>query len=84
MSRFHPFVLLLTLGLAACNSSSTPGPDPAETAFFGAQPEFGAARLRSAIEVTPVHVTEAVNKGGRVITVRNPAEDIRQDKVGRP
>ncbi|WP_019588400.1 C1 family peptidase [Deinococcus apachensis] len=79
MSRLHPLLILLTLGLAACGSSGggnpPPGDDPAQTAFFKSQPEFGAAAPSGSETVTPAQFMEAVRSGGTVITAQTLADE---------
>ncbi|EYB67238.1 hypothetical protein DEIPH_ctg046orf0037 [Deinococcus phoenicis] len=80
MSKLHPLLLLLTLGLAACGSSGPAGgDDPAQTAFFKAQPEFGAAVPPGSEPVTPAQFMEAVKNGGKVIT----AQDLANEKAAQ-
>lgn len=74
MSKFHPFLLLLTLGLAACGTTGTT-PDPGQTAFFKAQPEFGGAAPAGLPTLTPAEFMAAVQAGGQVITAQTLADE---------
>ena len=78
MSKLHPLLLLLTLTLAACGSSGStpPGDDPAQTAFFKAQPEFGGTAPAGSETVTPAQFMEAVNSGGKVATAQDLADEL--------
>lgn len=84
MSKLHPLLMLLTLGLAACGSSGgggnpPPGDDPAQTAFFRSQPEFGGPAPSGSETVTPAQFMEAVKNGGQVIT----AQDLAREKAAQ-
>ncbi len=82
--RLHPLLIALTLALAACGPSggTTPPPgDDGTTAFFKAQPEFGAAAPAGVEAVTPAQFMEAVKGGGKVITAQDLAsEQAAQEK----
>lgn len=83
MSKLHPLLILLTLGLAACGSSGggnpPPGDDPAQAAFFKAQPEFGGPAPAGSETVTPAQFMEAVRNGAKVIT----AQDLASEKAAQ-
>lgn len=80
MSKPHSLLLLLTLTLVACGSSSgggdpPAGEDPAQITFFKSQPEFGSTAPAGAQTVTPEQFMEAVKQGGRVITAQDLAAE---------
>lgn len=76
--RLHPFLIALTLTLAACGPSgggNTPPPDDTTAAFFKTQTEFGGAAPVGAETVTPAQFMDAVKNGGEVITAQDLADE---------